>query len=118
MSRKRSTAEKIIGMLREAEVSLAQGNKAGDVCRSLDASEQRGQMNECRVQSARKRRGFPITLASLRASWSTRTLPRPWIHGSRRNASAVLPAPIRRSGTVPGDFASGTRLRKTRVHST
>ena len=59
MSRKRSTAEKIIGMLREAEVSLAQGQKAGDVCRSLGASEQRGQMNECRVQSARKRRGLP-----------------------------------------------------------
>ncbi len=40
MSRKRFTAEKIIGMLREAEVSLAQGKKIGEVCRSLGISEQ------------------------------------------------------------------------------
>ena len=40
MSRKRFTAEKIIGMLREAEVSLAQGKKLGEVCRSLGVSEQ------------------------------------------------------------------------------
>ncbi len=40
MSRKRFTAEKIIGMLREAEVALAQGKKIGEVCRSLGISEQ------------------------------------------------------------------------------
>jgi putative transposase len=40
MSRKRFTAEKIIGMLRETEVSLAQGKKIGEVCRSLGISEQ------------------------------------------------------------------------------
>jgi putative transposase len=40
MSRKRFTAEKVIGMLREAEVSLAQGKKVGEVCRSLGISEQ------------------------------------------------------------------------------
>jgi transposase-like protein len=40
MSRKRFTAEKIIGMLREAEVGLAQGKKIGEVCRSLGISEQ------------------------------------------------------------------------------
>jgi len=32
--------EKIIGMLREAEVGLAQGKKIGEVCRSLGISEQ------------------------------------------------------------------------------
>ena len=40
MRRKRFTAEKIIGMLREAEVALAQGKKIGEVCRSLGISEQ------------------------------------------------------------------------------
>ena len=35
MSRKGFTAEKIIGMLREAEVALAQGKKVGEVCPSL-----------------------------------------------------------------------------------
>ena len=40
MSRKRLTAEKIIGMLRESEVALAQGKKIGEVCRSLGISEQ------------------------------------------------------------------------------
>jgi transposase-like protein len=40
MSRKRFTAEKIIGMLRESEVGLAQGKKIGEVCRRLGISEQ------------------------------------------------------------------------------
>jgi len=40
MSRKRFTAEKVIGMLREAEVLLAQGKKVGEVCRGLGVSEQ------------------------------------------------------------------------------
>ena len=40
MSRKRFTAEKIIGMLRESEVFLAQGKTVGEICRSLGVSEQ------------------------------------------------------------------------------
>jgi transposase-like protein len=40
MSRKRFTGEKIIGMLRESEVALAQGKKIGEVCRGLGISEQ------------------------------------------------------------------------------
>jgi len=40
VSRKRFTAEKVIGMLRESEVALAQGKKVGEVCRSLGISEQ------------------------------------------------------------------------------
>jgi len=40
MSRKRYPPEKIIGMLREAEVSLAQGITVGQVCRQLSISEQ------------------------------------------------------------------------------
>ena len=40
MSRKRYTPEQIIGMLREAEVSLSQGQTVGQVCRTLGVSEQ------------------------------------------------------------------------------
>ena len=35
MSRKRYTPERIIGMLREAEVALPQGETVGQVCRRL-----------------------------------------------------------------------------------
>ena len=38
--RKRYSTERIIGLLREAEVLLSQGQKAGDVCRRLGISEQ------------------------------------------------------------------------------
>ena len=40
MARKRYTPEQIIGMLREAEVRLSQGEKVGTICRSLGVSEQ------------------------------------------------------------------------------
>ena len=40
MSRKRYSPEKIISMLREAEVALAQGMTVGQICRQLSISEQ------------------------------------------------------------------------------
>ena len=40
MSRKRYSPEKIIGMLREAEIALAQGITVGEICRKLSVSEQ------------------------------------------------------------------------------
>jgi len=40
MSRKRYTPEEIIGMLREAEVRLSQGEKIGLICKGLAVSEQ------------------------------------------------------------------------------
>jgi putative transposase len=40
MRRKRYSPEKIIGMLREAEVALAQGMTVGKICRQLSISEQ------------------------------------------------------------------------------
>lgn len=40
MSRKRYTAEQILGMVREAEVRLAQGEKIGLICKSLGILEQ------------------------------------------------------------------------------
>ena len=40
MARKDYTAEQAIGMLREAEVRLSQGEKIGKICRGLGISEQ------------------------------------------------------------------------------
>jgi putative transposase len=40
MNRKRYTPEQIIGKLREAEVALAQGETAAQVCRTLGIAEQ------------------------------------------------------------------------------
>jgi len=39
MPKKRHTAEQIIGLLRQAEVELAQGRRIGEICRGLGVSE-------------------------------------------------------------------------------
>jgi hypothetical protein len=38
MKRRQFTPEKIIGLLRQAEVELAQGRRVGEVCRGLGIS--------------------------------------------------------------------------------
>ena len=40
MSRKRFKPEQVLGLLRQAEVELAQGKRIGEVCRALGISEQ------------------------------------------------------------------------------
>jgi hypothetical protein len=40
MRRRQFTPEKVVGLLRQAEVELAQGERVGEVCRSLGISEQ------------------------------------------------------------------------------
>ena len=40
MARKRYTTEQIIGLLREAEVRLGQGQAIGTICRGIGISEQ------------------------------------------------------------------------------
>jgi putative transposase len=59
MPRKRFTAEKIINMLREAEVLLSTGKSTGEACRELDISEQtyyrwRKEYGGMRVDQAKK----------------------------------------------------------------
>ena len=59
MSRKRYSPEKIIGMLREAEIALAQGMTVGQVCRQISISEQtyyrwRKQYGGLKVSQARR----------------------------------------------------------------
>jgi len=40
MSRKRFTAEQIIGFLREADVKVSQGRNVGQICREMGVTEQ------------------------------------------------------------------------------
>jgi len=59
MRRKRYSPEKIIGMLREAEIALAQGMSVGQVCRELAISEQtyyrwRKQYGGLKISQARR----------------------------------------------------------------
>jgi len=59
MSRKRYSPEKIIGMLREAEVALAQGMTVGQVCRQMSISQQtyyrwRKQYGGLKISQARR----------------------------------------------------------------
>ena len=39
MAKKRHTTEQIIGLLRQAEVELAQGRTVGEICRGIGVSE-------------------------------------------------------------------------------
>ena len=67
-------------------------------------------MNNCRVQAARKRKGWPIIPANPPAWWNIPPLPRPSIPASRPNASAARPMPIRTTGFAPGNSPSRSEV--------
>jgi putative transposase len=52
MARKRYTTEQIIGLLREAEVRLGQGQTIGAICRGIGITEQSyylyGRLSRCK----------------------------------------------------------------------
>jgi len=59
MSRRRYTAEQMIGMLREVEVCLSQGQRVGEVCRGLGITEQTyyrwsRELGEMKISQARR----------------------------------------------------------------
>jgi len=79
MSRKRYTPEKIIGMLREAEVRLSQGETVGVICRGLGVSEQsyyrwRRAYGGLRVDQAKRLKELEKENARLRRAVSDLTL--------------------------------------------
>ncbi len=79
MARKRYTPEQIIGMLREAEVRLGQGEKAGPICRSLGISEQsyyrwRREYGGLKVTQAKRLKDLEKENQRLRRAVSTLTL--------------------------------------------
>jgi len=79
MSRKRYTPEQIIGMLREAEVRLSQGETVGVICRTLSISEQsyyrwRREYGGLRVDQAKRLKELEKENARLRRAVSDLTL--------------------------------------------
>jgi len=63
-------------------------------------------MRDCRVQSARKRKGLPDFPCKSVASWSTRSSPAPSIRGSGPAASPALPIPTAATSGAPGSSRS------------
>lgn len=79
MSWKRYTAERIIGLLREAEVRLSQGERVGEICRGLGVSEQsyyrwRREYGGMEVSQAQRLRELERENARLRKAVSDLTL--------------------------------------------
>ena len=79
MSRKRYTAEQIIGKLREAEVALAQGQTTGQVCRTLGIAEQtfyrwRREYGGLKVDQTKRLKALERENARLRRAVSDLTL--------------------------------------------
>ncbi len=79
MARKRYTPEQIIGMLREAEVRLAEGEKMGAICRELGISEQsyyrwRREYGGLKVSQARRLKELEKENQRLRKAVSNLTL--------------------------------------------
>ncbi len=79
MARKRYTPEQIIGMLREAEVRLSQGEKVGEISRSLGISEQsyyrwRREYGGLQVSQARRLKELEKENQRLRKAVSDLTL--------------------------------------------
>jgi len=79
MSRKRYSPEQIIRMLREAEVGLAQGQTAAQVCRSLGIAEQtfyrwRREYGGLKVEQARRLKALEQENARLKRAVAELTL--------------------------------------------
>jgi putative transposase len=79
MSRKQFSPEQIIGKLREAEVALAQGQRVGQVCRSLGIAEQtfyrwRREYGGLKVEQAKRLKALEQENARLRRAVSDLTL--------------------------------------------
>jgi putative transposase len=79
MSKKRYTPEQIIGKLREAEVALAQGEMAGQVCRTLGIAEQtfyrwRREYGGLKIEQARRLKALEQENTRLRRAVSDLTL--------------------------------------------
>lgn len=79
MSRKRYTPEQIIGLLREAEVRLSQGETVGSICRALSISEQsyyrwRREYGGLKVDQAKRLKDLERENTRLRKAISDLTL--------------------------------------------
>jgi transposase-like protein len=79
MGRKRYNPEQIIGMLREAEVAMGQGQTVGQVCRSLGIVEQtlyrwRREYGGLKIEQAKRLKSLEQENARLKRAVADLTL--------------------------------------------
>jgi transposase-like protein len=79
MGRKRYSPEQIIGMLREGEVAMAQGQTVGQVCRSLGIVEQtfyrwRREYGGLKIEQAKRLKALEQENARLKRAVAELTL--------------------------------------------
>ena len=79
MGRKRYSPEQIIGMLREGEVAMAQGETVGQVCWSLDIVEQtfyrwRWEYGGLKIEQAKRLKALEQENARLKRAVAELTL--------------------------------------------
>lgn len=79
MPKKGHTAEQIIGLLRQAEVELAQGRRIGEICRGLGVSEAsfyrwRAEYGGLKVDQARRLKDLERENARLKRAVAELTL--------------------------------------------
>jgi transposase-like protein len=77
--RKRHSAEQVIGLLRQAEVELAQGRSVGEICRGLGISEAsyyrwRSEYGGLKVDQARRLKELERENARLKRAVAELTL--------------------------------------------
>jgi len=104
MGRKRYSAEQIINKLREAEVLLAKGQKASQVCRKLGVTENtyyrwRREYGGLRIDQAKRLKELVAKAAKEDAAPAKDTAPTEK-RRSRRNGRKPLPKELKRERTV------------------
>ena len=92
MPKKRHTAEQIIGLLRQAEVELAQGRTVGEICRGLGISEAsfyrwRAEYGGLKLDQARRLKALERENARLKRAVAELTLDKQILRKPRRETS-------------------------------
>jgi transposase-like protein len=109
MKGRQFTPEKIIGLLRQAEVELAQGKRVGEVCRGLGISEQsyyrwRTKYGGLKLEQARRMKDLEKENGRLRKAVAQLTFDKQILNRhSRETSKPRTPTPMR------GASAAGTR---------
>ena len=113
MSRKRFTPEQVLGLLRQAEVELAQGKRIGEVCRALGISEQsyyrwRSEYGGLKLEQARRMKDLEKENGRLKKAVAELTLDKQILKEALAgNFKPRTPTPVCDAGTAAvRDFAT------------
>ena len=106
MARKRFTTEQIIGLLREAEVRLSQGQAIGTVCRGIGVSQQsyyrwRREYGGLKLDQAKRFKDLERENDRLKKAVSELTLDKLILKEARRGKCMVRPVRARDVNRMP-----------------